>query len=211
MRNDEHVEPFEMNDAERQTDALLDAALSAEAFDASCKPLAERICAATREQLPGAGAVPGAVSPVIGRIDPSTAAVARRAAGHASGGGGGGLSTAWRIAAVIAMGLMTAMVVAAWQVDVSAPQVARADSGMQKLTPDSQTAQTDDHDALPAIAVTLPGAGSTDIDADLDMLALQVEMLSSSEVFGSADDSLDEAVSLDQLDYWSSNEPSALF
>ena len=183
MSHHETNEPFEMSDAERQTDALLDAALSPDAVAGSCDELANRIYQATHSDLP--------TGDVVGRIDRSTKPTAFA---------GGGLSPAWRIAAVVAMGLMTGMVVAAWQVDISTPQVAQA----------SVPAEPQMAAQIEAFQVTMPGAGVTDIDTDLDLLALQVEMLSDSAVFVSPDESLDEAVSLDQLQYWSS-ESTALF
>lgn len=185
----DQVEPFDMNELERRTDAALDQALSPDAVAGDVSALQQRIADATFASLPGHNAV-------VGRIGRRAATPSR------------GLSTAWRIAAVLALGMMTALVVAAWQVDTLSPGTVNA------ATPDpianDQTAATArvafdatepaDDDAVFFLALIesdqdTPSAAA--LDAELDIIALQIEMMLAREVFATPDESLDEAIEQD--------------
>ena len=171
MTMKDHVEPYEMNEAERRTDAALNAALSAQMLAGDIQALEQRIVDATQSQLPLTEVPSLAFKP------PATAT---------------GLSTAWRIAAMIALGLMTMLVVAVWQLDVAGSQTAQA------------SLQNTPSPSVSGISlVRVQDVGSRDVDEDLDMLALQVELLLASDrVFVSPEESLDQAIQMNQFTEW---------
>lgn len=207
----DQIEPFEMNEHERRTDVALDEALSPGAVAEDVTSLEQRIVDATFTSLPDRPEVAGRV----GRQTP----VSSR-----------GLSPAWRIAAVLALGMMSTLVIAVWQVQIPSPSVANASPpgtshGTSPATSNETNfkssqafathspASTRDDDAAFFLALTEtnqdpPSAES--LDAELDMIGLQIELMLAREVFASPEESLDEVIEQDPL-LMTISEESGLF
>lgn len=186
----EQVAPFEMTESERQADAVLDEALSADAVAGDVAALEQRIIDATFEQLPTGEAVAGRIGRQTGRMRT-----------------GSGLSTAWRIAAVLALGMMTTLVVAVWQIEVPAPGVANAAVNTQNSQANlarhdrTQSVTTDAEEAFyVALAEPVdPMPTAATLDAELQLIGLQIELMLARDVFASPEESIEEAIETDLL------------